>query len=88
MDCAPPCGIGQPTVCAAMPRTSPKAAETGDSKGRKEWAANPANSARARTPVKRLSATARAERTVKPENDGGGQAIRTCSDDCGGGGHG
>src|SRR6266404_6689239 len=47
MDCDPPRGIGQPTACPAIPSTSAKAEDAGDSNGRKECAAIPANKARA-----------------------------------------
>ena len=39
----PPRGMGQPTVCPAIPRTSPNAAVGGFSRGQNEWALNPAN---------------------------------------------
>src|SRR6266581_3760559 len=45
MDCDPPRGIGQPTACPAVPSTSAKAEDAGDSNGRKECAAIPANKA-------------------------------------------
>ena len=50
---APPSGNGQPSTCAAAPSTSPAAALTGSVNGRIEWAAIPANSARAASPRKR-----------------------------------
>src|SRR5438132_13667517 len=53
MDCDPPRGIGQPTACPAIPSTSAKAEDAGDSNGRKECAAIPANKARADTLLNR-----------------------------------
>ena len=56
------CGLGH-LPCFLM-HDSPKEADMGDSKGRKECAPNPAKSARARIPLKWLWAIARAERNA------------------------
>ena len=46
----PPCAIGQVSTCAVIRKSRPTAALTGRLRGRIEWAAQPASSARARSP--------------------------------------
>ncbi len=61
--CDPPYATGQPTACASRAKMSPNDAVNGDSSGRMAWAASPAKSARARSPLNQLSARLRADRT-------------------------
>ena len=53
MVCAPPAGCGQPTACPEAPRINPNEAVGMDSRGTNEWAAHPANRARASRPRNR-----------------------------------
>ena len=60
--------MGQPTAWPAMARTNPNAPDGDCSSGRNEWAAQPANSARARLPRKASSDSPRADRIALRPN--------------------
>ncbi len=76
--CDPPRATGHPTACALASSTRPNAALIGAVSGSIECAAQPASSARARSPEKRARASPAAERTAEMPNRASNAGCRRC----------